>query len=77
MATVLKKPEKQDAPEVFAVDQRRPKLERFRLQVDRQLKASYPAMEAAEAAAKAIKAAYPVLQVSIYDAEEHQQIIIG
>ena len=37
---------------------------RFRLQVDRQTKASYATYEAAEAAGKAIKKDYPILQVA-------------
>ena len=40
---------------------------RFRLQVDRQTKASYATYEAAEAAGKAIKKDYPILQVAVYD----------
>jgi hypothetical protein len=76
MAMMPKRSEKQDNVEVFVVDQRRPKLERFRLEVDRQMKASFASFEGAEAAAKTIKKAHPVVQVSIYDAEEHQQKII-
>jgi hypothetical protein len=74
--TTLRKPEKQDNVEVMTVDQRRPKLERFRLQVDRQTKTSFPSLEAANTASKIIKKAHPVVQVSVYDAEEHQQTII-
>ena len=40
---------------------------RFRLQVDRQTKESYATTEAAEAAGLAIKQAYPILYVSVYD----------
>jgi hypothetical protein len=40
---------------------------RFRLQVDRQTKESYSTYEAAEAAGLAIKKAYPILQVAVYD----------
>jgi hypothetical protein len=48
----------------------------FRLQVDRQTKASYATREAAEAAGLAIKKAYPVLQVAVYDAAEGLNKII-
>jgi hypothetical protein len=40
----------------------------FRLQVDRQTKASYATQEAAEEAGLAIKKAYPKLQVVVHDA---------
>lgn len=41
----------------------------FRLQVDRQTKASYATYEAAEAAALAVKQNHPIVQVAIYDAK--------
>jgi hypothetical protein len=40
---------------------------RFRLQVDRQTKASHATFEAAEAAGLAIKKGHPILQVAVYD----------
>ena len=40
---------------------------RFRLQVDRQTKASYATWEAAEKAGLAIKKGHPILQVAVYD----------
>jgi hypothetical protein len=49
---------------------------RFRLQVDRQTKASYATYEAAEAARKAIKKDYPILQVAMYDGVESVNKII-
>jgi hypothetical protein len=54
------------------VTQKRPNLERFRLQVDRQTKASFGSFEAAEKAANVIKKAYPVVQVIVYDAHENE-----
>ena len=45
-------------------------MERYRLQVDRQTKNSYPTHEAAEAAGAAIKEAHPLVQVAVYDAKE-------
>jgi hypothetical protein len=40
---------------------------RFRLQVDRQTKASYATYEAAEKAGLGIKKEHPILQVAVYD----------
>jgi hypothetical protein len=47
---------------------KRPDSGQFRLQVDRQTKASYPTFKAAEQAGLAIKQGYPLVQVAIYDA---------
>ncbi|MGP0091787.1 MAG: hypothetical protein ACLPKB_17780 [Xanthobacteraceae bacterium] len=41
----------------------------FRLQVDRQTKASYTTYEAAEAAGLAVKQNHPIVQVAVYDAK--------
>jgi hypothetical protein len=57
------------APEIF-VQRKKPESGQFRLQVDRQTKASYTTREAAEEAGLAIKKAYPVLQVAVHDAAE-------
>ena len=46
---------------------KRPELHRYLLQVDRQTKASYPTVEAAEAAGMVIKTGHPIVQVSVYD----------
>ncbi len=67
---------KKDDYEVLPMGQKRPALERFWLQVDRQTKSSYPTLEAAETAGKAIKASHPKLQVGIYDAEKSQQTLV-
>ena len=56
--------------------QGRPALERFRLQVDRQTKDSYSSQAAAEKVGAAIKKAYPVVQVTIYDAEESKTTVL-
>ena len=40
---------------------------RFRLQVDRQTKATYATLEAAEAAGLAIKKSHPIVYVGVYD----------
>ena len=49
-----------------------PENGRFRLQVDRQTKASYPTREAAEEAGLAIKRGFPILRVTVFDAEDGQ-----
>jgi hypothetical protein len=50
---------------------------RYRLQVDRQTKGSYPTHEAATEAALAIKRAYPILHVAVFDAQEGQSELIA
>lgn len=60
-----------------AVTQRKqPDGGRFRLQVDRQTKASYATYEAAETAGLGIKKSYPALQVAVYDGMESVNKII-
>ena len=49
---------------------------RFRLQVDRQTKASYATYEAAEQAGLGIKKKHPILQVAVYDGVEGVNKII-
>jgi hypothetical protein len=49
---------------------------RFRLQVDRQTKASYATYEAAETAGRRIKKHYPILQVAVYDGVDSVNKII-
>jgi hypothetical protein len=55
------------APEPFS---QKPEIGRFRLQVDRQTKASFTTYEAAEQAGMVIKKAHPAVRVAIYDAVE-------
>jgi hypothetical protein len=57
--------------------QARAVLARFRLQVDRQTKAAFATLSEAEKAGQQIKKAYPLVQVSIYDAEESGQTVLG
>jgi hypothetical protein len=59
----------QPEPEFFS-QRKKPEIGQFRLQVDRQTKASYATREAAEKAGLAIKKAYPILQVVVHDAAE-------
>ncbi|MFA6265451.1 MAG: hypothetical protein WC670_07025 [Pseudolabrys sp.] len=70
MTTIsMPKKEKAAEPETVRMSQVRPPLARYRLQVDRQTKATFASLDEARTAGKAIKKAYPVVQVSIYDAE--------
>ncbi|HKM88160.1 MAG TPA: hypothetical protein VJX48_06115 [Xanthobacteraceae bacterium] len=55
---------------------KRPESGRYWLQVDRQTKGSYKTSEAAEAAALAIKLAYPIVQVSVYDSVEYTHTLV-
>jgi hypothetical protein len=77
MATITaKKPGKPEADGILKADQSRPTAARYRLQVDRQMKASFATFEEAEKRGKEIKKAHPVVQVSVYDAEEHETKIV-
>jgi hypothetical protein len=68
--TITFGPEREEpAPESFG-QRKRPENGQFRLQVDRQIKASYATREAAEEAGLAIKKTYPILQVVVHDAAE-------
>jgi len=50
---------------------------RYRVQVDRQTKRSFDTMEAAEEAGAAIKRMHTIVQVSIYDAIDCVNTLIG
>ncbi len=65
----------EDAPE--RASQRTRTEERYRLQVDRQTKRSFTTLEAAEEAGAAIKVAHKIVQVSIYDAVDCTNTLIG
>ena len=65
-ARVTKKNKPEDtAPQSPSQD--KPPEGRFRLQVDRQTKATYATLEAAEAAGLAIKKGHPIVYVGVYD----------
>ena len=64
------------APEPFSQN-RRPEIGQFRLQVDRQTKASFTTYEAAEQAGMIIKKAHPVVRVAVYDAATSINRILG
>jgi hypothetical protein len=76
MATRLtRKNEHEDAAQE-APSQRKQAEGRFRLQVDRQTKATYASLADAEAAGLAIKKSHPIVQVGVYDHQESINKII-
>src|ERR1700757_1607736 len=64
-----------EAEEVFS-QRKRPESGRYLLQVDRQTKGSYKSSEAAQSAGLEIKAAYPIVQVSIYDSIDNSHTLV-
>ncbi len=56
--------------------QLKPIHHRFRLQVDRQTKATFKERAAAEKKGREIKASYPKVQVIVYDAETEERLSI-
>lgn len=74
MATInMPKKDKPAEPDGVRASQIKPAMARYRLQVDRQTKATFASLDDARAAGQAIKKAFPVVQVSIYDAEQSKQ----
>jgi hypothetical protein len=70
-AKIVVKQSEADEPAEQDLGQRsRPETGRFRLQVDRQTKASFATSDDAEKAGLAIKKQFPVVQVTVYDSEE-------
>jgi hypothetical protein len=65
--TVTKKPKSDIAAPEVPNQRTQNEAGPFRLQVDRQTKASYLTQEAAEAAGMVIKKGHPVVQVSVYN----------
>jgi hypothetical protein len=72
----MKMPERTESEENFS-QRKRPDVERFVLQVDRQTKGSYPTAEIAFAAGLAIKNGFPLLHVTIYDSIERARTTIA
>jgi hypothetical protein len=62
--------EPEDTPQELLGQRGRPEMGQFRLQVDRQTKASFETYEAAEKAALVIKKGHPILHVTVYDVIE-------
>ncbi len=74
---VIGKPEADEVVSALPPSQlARPETGPYRLQVDRQTKASYLTEEAAEAAGLAIKRGHPIVRVSIYNSTEGLNKII-
>jgi len=69
-------PDQEEPAQEHLGQRKRPESGRFRLQVDRQTKASYATYDDAEGAGLAIKKGYPVVQVSVYDASDSVNKII-
>lgn len=67
---IVKKSDPDDAADEPIEQTKRPETGRFRLQVDRQTKASFTTSADAEKAGLAIKKQFPIVQVSVYDSEE-------
>jgi hypothetical protein len=67
--TLSKKTDVEDPPVELFRQRKRPESGQFLLQVDRQTKSSFATSEAAHAAGLAIKTAYPIVQVTVYDSK--------
>jgi hypothetical protein len=78
MATINMPKNKKESAEAVSPppSQARASLARFRLQVDRQTKAAFATLSDAEKAGQEIKKAHPLVQVSVYDAEESRQTVL-
>jgi hypothetical protein len=68
--TLTMAPDQEEVAEELFSQRRKPEPGQFRLQVDRQTKASFSTYEAAEQAGMDIKKGHPVVRVSVYDAVE-------
>jgi hypothetical protein len=77
VASKIKAEKAEEAAPKVKLGQGRPVLGRFRLQVDRQIKSAFDNFDDAEKAGQAIKKAYPLVQVSIYDAVGSEQKILS
>ena len=67
---VVKKSDPDDSVDEEIGQRKRPETGRFRLQVDRQTKASFATSDDAERAGLAIKKKFPIVQVTVYDSAE-------
>ena len=64
---LTKEPDHEEPAQELFSQRRKPDAGQFRLQVDRQTKATFATYEAAEAVGKVIKKDHPVVQVAVYD----------
>jgi hypothetical protein len=74
--TVIKGPDLEEPAQELFSQRRKPEMGQFRLQVDRQTKATFSTYEAAEEAGTKIKKGHPVVRVAVYDAVECSNSII-
>lgn len=78
MATKINMPSKEVVEEApVRKGQLRPTNERYLLQVDRQTKKSFAVVEEAQKAGEAVKKAYPLVMVCIYDTAKSVSTPIG
>ena len=68
--TLTKGPEPEEPAQEQFSQRRKPEIGQFRLQVDRQTKASFTTFEAAEEAGLEIKKGHPIVRVAVYDVIE-------
>jgi hypothetical protein len=73
---LIKGPHSEEPAQELFSQRRKPEIGQFRLQVDRQTKATFSTYEAAEEAGKEIKKGHPVVQVAVYDTVECSNWII-
>ena len=74
--TTISVPDQEEPAQEPLGQRKRPETGRFRLQVDRQTKASFANYDDAEGAGLAIKKGHPIVQVSVYDATDSVNKII-
>src|SRR5258708_31460590 len=74
--TVIKGPDPEEPAQELFSQRRKPEIGQFRLQVDRQTKATFSTYEAAAEAGKQIKKRHPVVRAAVYDAVECSNRII-
>jgi hypothetical protein len=75
--TVIKGPDSEEPAQELFSQRRKTEMGQFRLQVDRQTKATFSTYEAAEEAGTKIKKGHPVVRVAVYDAVECSNWIIA
>ena len=68
--TITKAPDPDEPAQELFSQRRKPEVGQFRLQVDRQTKASFTTFEAAEEAGLEIKKGHPIVRVAVYDTVE-------
>ena len=73
---LTKETEPEEPAQELLSQRRKPDVGQFRLQVDRQTKASFATYDEAEAAGVVIKKGHPVVRVSVYDTIECTNRII-